>query len=346
MIYGRTINNNDNKITYKKNIYKNELIHKQVDDIKLKAYYFKDILEKYDSIPQHTILKLWLSHKKRNNNIWIPLTNSPKWTGGQSEIFILYKIINDKRYNFECAIAKNFKDDDNFILENRIFNIIQKKSEKLGKDIYEKYIPKKYGTTNAFVNNQKKKFLVIEYIDGITLSKLINSKNISENMVKIIFSQLCEVIGFFHSIGLSHRDLKPQNIMVTGNKDDNGNYIENSIQIKLIDFGLSYYSKKKKRCFDSVGTINYCAPEIFSDSGEGYDSYKSDLWSLGIILYSMVNYHSPYITPVENNDMFLDFINKERYNDSDKVNYIIKSLCNINPDERISCENIIEILKD
>lgn len=344
MINGRIINNN--KITYKNVCKSKRFIHESDDDRKLKAYYFKDILDKYDSIPQHTIVKLWLSHKKENNNIWIPLTNSPKWSGGQSEIFILYKIIKDVKYNFECAIAKNFKDDENFILENRIFNIIQKKSEKLGSNIYDKYIPKKYGTTNALVNDEKKKFLVIEYIDGITLSKLINSKKISEKMVVNIFTQLCEVISFFHSIGISHRDLKPQNIMIVGKKDSNGNYIEDNIQIKLIDFGLSYYSKKKKKCFDSVGTINYCAPEIFSDLEEGYDSYKSDLWSLGIILFSMVNFHSPYITPVENNDMFLDFISKERYCSNDKINYIIKSLCNVNPDERISCKNIIEILKD
>lgn len=350
MIHGPLIYNNKNNLKKKcyndKFTVRNEIINRSNDDIKKKEFYLKYLLEKYTSISQYTIVKLFLSHKIENNNIWIPLTNTPKWTGGQSEIFILYKIVKDKNFSFECAIAKNFKDDDNFILENRIFNIIQKKSDKLGKDIYNRYVPKKLGTTNAIVDNKKKKFLVIEYIDGITLSKLINSKNISEELVKRIFTQLCEVIGFFHNIGLAHRDLKPQNIMITGKKDNDGKYIENTIQIKLIDFGLSYYSKKKKNCFDSVGTINYCAPEIFSDSDNGYDSYSSDLWSLGIILFSMINFHSPYITPVENNDMFLDFINKERYSENDKLNYIIKSLCDIDPDKRMSCENVIEILKD
>ena len=77
----------------------------------------------------------------------------------------------------------------------------------------------------------------------------------------------------------------------------------------------------------------------------GYDSYKADLWSLGIIFYTMICGHSPYITPVDNNDMFLEFMQKENHCNIEIFNIIINGLCDIIPSQRFCPIRIIELLK-
>ena len=58
-----------------------------------------------------------------------------------------------------------------------MFNIIKKKCEEKNSDIYKKYIPEKHGSIKTVINGKSKNFLVMEYVDGITLSKLIKEKN-------------------------------------------------------------------------------------------------------------------------------------------------------------------------
>ena len=336
----KTKKNIKNNIDYEKKgkeSYSVNFLEKKQDVLSM----WKNIYMKNKSIAPTTKCDIIKNHNYDDNNIWVPIYKNPEFSCGQSDIYLLYKMIPSKTWDIKYAVAKNFKDEANLILESKIFNIIKKKSAELNSDIYKKYIPEKYGKRKTVIDGVEKKFLLMEYIDGSTLSNLITNKKLNVPIVKKILSQLCEVIGFLHKIGIAHRDIKPQNIIITGEKDNDNFFIENTIQVKLIDFGLSYYSKKKKRCFDSVGTINYCAPEIFEEKNEGYDPYKSDLWSLGIVLYSMLNFHSPYITPVENNDMFLDFVNRERYHDDELLNCVIKMLCNKDdPEQRISCYDI------
>jgi hypothetical protein len=309
----------------------------------------KNIYMKNKSIAPKTKCDIVANHSFSDNNIWVPIYKNPEFSCGQSDIYLLYKMIPGKTWDIKYAVAKNFKDEDSLALESKIFNIIKKKSMLINPKIYKDYLPEKYGKRKTVIDGVEKKFLLLEYIDGSTLSNLITNKKLNVRLVKRILFQLCEVIGFLHDIGIAHRDIKPQNIIVTGEKNNDNFFIENTVQIKLIDFGLSYYSKKKRNCFDSVGTINYCAPEIFEEKSEGYNPYKTDLWSLGIVLYSMLNFHSPYITPVENNDMFLDFLNRERYHDNDILNFIIKNLCSRdNPNNRLDCSTIKNniLLKD
>jgi serine/threonine protein kinase len=311
----------------------------------------KKIFQGIDALPPEFCWELLHNHVRKNNKngVWIPIKNTPFWSGGQSEVYILYKAFlnNNNELNIEWGIAKNFNDKDNFKLENRMFNIIKKKSEENNSNIYKKYIPKKYGSIKTVINGKSKNFLVMEFVDGYTLSKLIKHNNLNNKLIINIMIQLCEVIGFFHEVGISHRDLKPQNIIIVRDSKTVNNrriYDDDSVQIKIIDFGLSYYSKSKKNCKDSVGTINYCSPEIFLDNKNGYNSYKADLWSLGIIFYTMVCGHSPYITPLYDNDMFLNFMKQENYCNIEIFNIIINGLCDVNPDQRFCLKQIKELL--
>ena len=75
-----------------------------------------------------------------------------------------------------------------------------------------------------------------------------------------------------------HRDIKPENIMIT----DQG-------KVKLIDFGLAIASRKKYQT-DMAGTPDYMAPGVI----KGHYHSKADIWSLGVVLYTLVSGYLPF----------------------------------------------------
>ena len=115
---------------------------------------------------------------------------------------------------------------------------------------------------------------------GELLTQIVKYKRIPEQTAKIYIYQLIDAINFCHSLGICHRDLKPENILL----DANG-------CIKLSDFGFSKF-------FDGLtsthcGSFAYTAPEIYEQSS--YDPMKSDIWSIGVIFYSMLAGQLPWI---------------------------------------------------
>ena len=94
-------------------------------------------------------------------------------------------------------------------------------------------------------------------------------------------AQLVIGIALMHSKNILHRDLKTQNMFLT--KDD---------VIKLGDFGIArVLSNTKSRAKTVVGTPYYLSPEIIRS--EGY-SFKSDIWSLGVLLYEIASLQPPF----------------------------------------------------
>ena len=77
---------------------------------------------------------------------------------------------------------------------------------------------------------------------------------------------------------ITHRDLKPENLLL----DDQNN-------IKLIDFGLANSMKDSHSLKTACGSPNYAAPELIS--GKFYGGEPVDIWSIGVILYAMVNFY-------------------------------------------------------
>lgn len=89
------------------------------------------------------------------------------------------------------------------------------------------------------------------------------------------FVQLIGAVGYLHSIGCAHRDVKPSNIL-----------LDRKLNIKVIDFGLGNLYDEKQKLNTACGSPCYAAPEIIS--GESYDPMKVDIWSSGITLYAML----------------------------------------------------------
>ncbi len=121
----------------------------------------------------------------------------------------------------------------------------------------------------------------MEYLDGGTLKEFINKnkEKITEKESRIIINQLLKALSYLHySCDICHRDIKPGNIMFSIKGDINS--------LKLLDFGVSSNSFYYKDFLDNCGTLKYMAPEQISNLTY---SKTVDLWSVGIILYMLLN---------------------------------------------------------
>jgi serine/threonine protein kinase len=119
-------------------------------------------------------------------------------------------------------------------------------------------------------------YFVFEYVP-IKLSEFIKNKKYTFEINNNICSQILLGIEFIHSKNITHRDLKPQNIML---KESNGQF-----QIKIIDFGMSQILIESSPSSPGVSTSWYRAPEICCKY-INYDK-KSDMWSVGCIIYEI-----------------------------------------------------------
>lgn len=118
-------------------------------------------------------------------------------------------------------------------------------------------------------------FMVIEYVSGGELFEhLASSGRLSEDEGRRMFQEIIAAVEYCHARRVVHRDLKPENILL--DKDNH---------IKIADFGLSNIMRDGFFFETSCGSLNYAAPEILS--GELYAGPEVDVWSCGVILYSI-----------------------------------------------------------
>jgi len=151
----------------------------------------------------------------------------------------------------------------------------------------EVYILKKIRHANVIrllevFESSKHLLIVMEYAAcGDLLQYVKKHKRLSETEARTIFKQVVYGIGHIHSRSVLHRDIKLDNILLDS---DHG--------VKICDFGVSKILDKTLTIKEQCGTPAYIAPEIISD--QGYKGYTADHWSLGVLLYAMLNGTVPF----------------------------------------------------
>ncbi|XP_044493204.1 CDPK-related kinase 3 [Mangifera indica] len=127
-------------------------------------------------------------------------------------------------------------------------------------------------------------YIVMELCEGGELLDRILARGgrYTEDDAKAIVVQILSVVSFCHLQGVVHRDLKPENFLFTSGHDD--------ADMKLIDFGLSDFSRPDERLNDIVGSAYYVAPEVLHRSY----SLEADIWSIGVITYILLCGSRPF----------------------------------------------------
>lgn len=124
-------------------------------------------------------------------------------------------------------------------------------------------------------------YIVMEYIDGFTLKELIKRKAPLMNEEALgVAIQIASALEVAHKNNIVHRDIKPQNILVT--RDGT---------IKVTDFGIARAATSKTMTVESMGSVHYFSPE---QARGGFVDSKSDIYSLGIVLFEMVTGKLPF----------------------------------------------------
>jgi len=140
---------------------------------------------------------------------------------------------------------------------------------------------------------ENRNFIATEFVDGETLRQRMKRAPLSLNESLDIAIQVCAALAAAHNAGIIHRDIKPENIM-----------LRTDGYVKVLDFGLAKLTEKREPPTEVdaaenldissgllMGTVKYMSPE--QAQGQQVDQ-RSDIFSLGVVLYEMVTGHAPF----------------------------------------------------
>ena len=156
-----------------------------------------------------------------------------------------------------------------------------KREQEIGTSLNHPYILR----VDPDEGDRSRPYLVMEYLDGQTLGHLMRSvRPMPVNDALKIVSRICEALHYMHDHDVVHRDLKPENIMIL-----------NDGSIRIMDFGIAKVEHQRRLTFGgftpAMGTPDYMAPEQVK--GKRGDR-RTDIYSLGAILYEMVTGSVPF----------------------------------------------------
>jgi serine/threonine-protein kinase HSL1 (negative regulator of Swe1 kinase) len=175
----------------------------------------------------------------------------------------------------------------------------------------------------------------MEYIEGGELFSYMSEQGaLPEIQVVHIFRQIIAALLYCHRIQIHHRDLKPENILLD----------RESMQIKLVDFGMAALQPFGKKLTTPCGSPHYAAPEVISM--RPYDGGKADIWSCGVILFVLLAGTPPFNYSGDDGNLRhlfraiarADYVMPDGL--SREAQHLIRKILNPDPKKRISIEEI------
>jgi serine/threonine-protein kinase len=189
-----------------------------------------------------------------------------------------------------------------------------------------------------YVYSREKAFIVMEFVEGLTIEKLINrTGKLPEAYALKVLNQLAVVIKYLHSQNIIHRDLKAANIKIMQDST-----------VKILDFGIAKTDFSAQLTMEGhiLGSMPYMAPEQFQQ----ITSTKVDMWALGVLYYQMLTRYLPFSgssdlairTAVEKGKYISPDIFEATLTDYSKS--VIKNLLKTNPNQRWNIDKLIQHL--
>ena len=130
-------------------------------------------------------------------------------------------------------------------------------------------------------NDQSIYYIVMELVEGVTLKKYIERKGKLEIRESIgIAMQVCQGMEAAHDQNIIHRDIKPQNIIIS--RDG---------KVKVTDFGIARAASTQTISSNAMGSVHYISPE---QARGGYCDERSDIYSMGIVMYELLTGELPF----------------------------------------------------
>ena len=226
-------------------------------------------------------------------------------------------------------VIKKDESMDNLVIKNEI-DILKKLSHPNIVRIYEFYESK-----NNF-------YLINEYCGGGELYNYINKSTLNEQQLAILFYQVFSGLCYLHENKILHRDMKPENILISKIEKDLEDG-EEYFWIQIIDFGTAKIFEHNKKEKSIVGSAYYIAPEVLN---KNYNE-KCDTWSVGIILYMFLLGRAPFdgktneeiiqSIKTKNLDDVIEKINKG----SPEIRDLIKGLLQKDTNKRLSSKEAL-----
>lgn len=225
---------------------------------------------------------------------------------------VAIKVIDKKKAKEDAYVSKNMRREGKLLQMIIHPNIIQ---------LYE------------LMETENSYYLVTELCEGGDLMDYICArKYLSEVCTRKFIRQIISAVDYLHRIGILHRDLKIENLL-----------LDKNLNIKLIDFGLSNYTKSEL-CITQCGSPAYAAPELLAHKKYGS---KVDVWSIGVNMYAMLTGNLPFTVEPFNikslyNKMMKNEMNAIPEHLSKNGEDLLRKLLNPDPARRISLKEAME----
>lgn len=175
-------------------------------------------------------------------------------------------------------------------------------------------------------------YVFLEYcVNGELFDYIVDRKKLMEHEAKVFIKQMLLAVQYLHSIGIAHRDLKPENILLDAFNN-----------IKIADFGFAKCYQNNELTQTKCGTLTYISPDVLMN--DFYDPFKSDIWSIGVILFVMVTGTIPWtassdahrINQIIGGEFSIPAFLSEKCRD------LIRRLMCIDPEKRITIKEALE----